>query len=170
MRFSATSILLASGCLSFGCLQDNVTEPTSSVRVVQAGWSFGFCIGPCRGDMGIEGVALSYRISDRTEQQVFAINRGRLTASGAARIDTLAQALPADLLDQYGCPDCADGGASYFVVDRESGSERTEYEHGNPPPELAAIDGYLASVMEALRECRVTPDLTPEPGCTPQPS
>lgn len=162
--------LLAPGWIS-GCVQDRATEPTSfSAVVVEAGWSFGFCIGPCRGDLDVEEVALSYRISDRTGQQAIVMNRASLTAQGAARLSTLAAALPPDLLDRYGCPDCADGGASYLVVARESVSERTEYEHGNPPPELAAIDAFLESLMAALRECRATPDLTPEPACTPLPS
>jgi hypothetical protein len=157
----------AFGFLSIGCVQDTATSP--SVRIAEAGWSFGFCLGPCRGDLTLEGEALSLRIADRTGNQVFAVNRGRLTPQGSARLSGLAAALPADLLERYGCPDCADGGASWLTVAGESGTKRTEYEYGNPPSELAAIDELLASVMGALRQCRATSDVTLEAGCTPVP-
>lgn len=154
--------------LSFSCTQDTLTS--SSARIVEAGWSFGFCLGPCRGELDLDGEALALRVTDRTGNQVIAQNRGRLTSRGSARLAGLAASLPEGLLESYGCPDCADGGASWLTVARESGTRRTEYEYGNPPPELAAADEFLASVMQALRECRETSDLTLEAGCTPVPS
>lgn len=157
----------AIGLLSIGCVQDTATS--ASVRIPDAGWSFGFCLGPCRGDLTLEGEALSLRIADRTGNEVFAVNRGRLTSRGSARLSGLAAALPQDLLERYGCPDCADGGSSWLTVARESGTKRTEYEYGNPPSELAAVDELLASVMGALRQCRETSDVTLEAGCTPVP-
>jgi hypothetical protein len=150
---------------SLTCAQD--TPTSASPRVVEAGWSFGFCIGPCRGELDIEGEALALRVTDRTGSQVTAVNRGRLTASGAARLAGLGASLPADLLETYGCPDCADGGASWLTVARDSATRRSEYEYGNPPAELASADGLLKSVMEALGDCRATADVTIEAGCTP---
>jgi hypothetical protein len=158
---------VAIGCLSIGCIQDTATS--ASVRIAEAGWSFGFCLGPCRGDLTLEGEALSLRIADRAGTQVFAVNRGRLTSRGSAALSGLAASLPPDLLERYGCPDCADGGASWLTVARESGTKRTEYEYGNPPSELTAVDELLASVMGALRECRATSEVTLETGCTPVP-
>jgi len=154
--------------LAISCAQDSPTS--SSARIVEAGWSFGFCIGPCRGELQLDGEASALRVTDRTGNEVFAQNRGRLTSRGSARLLGLAASLPEDLLERYGCPDCADGGASWVTVARESGTRRTEYEYGNPPPELAATDEFLSSVIQALRECRQTADLTLEAGCTPVPS
>jgi hypothetical protein len=117
----------------------------------------------------LAGDQLTYEVSSRTGDQVFASNRGQLTSSGAARLESLASGLPEELQETYGCPDCADGGASFLTVVRDSESLRTEYEYGNPPAELSAIDGFLKGVMDALGECRATADLTPEGSCTPLP-
>lgn len=150
---------------SLSCVEDGPTS--SSSRIMGAGYSFGFCIGPCRGDLTLEGEVVSLRVTDRTGSQVLATNRGRLTSGGMARLAAAAESLPDDLLERYGCPDCADGGASWLSVARETGTRRTEYEYGNPPSELSAADALLASVMEALRQCRQTSDVVPEAGCTP---
>jgi hypothetical protein len=150
---------------TISCAQD--TPTSASPRITEAGYSFGFCIGPCRGELHIDGEALALRVTDRTGSQVIAQNRGRLTSSGSARLAGVAASLPAELLETYGCPDCADGGASWVTVARDSASRRSEYEYGNPPAELAAADGFTTALMEALRECRQTPEVTIEAGCTP---
>ena len=150
---------------TLSCAQDSPTA--SSARVVDAGSSFGFCIGPCRTELQLSGESLAVRVTDRTGNQAIAQNRGRLTSRGSARLAGLSASLPDNLLEQYGCPDCADGGASWLTVARESGTRRTEYEYGKPPSELAAMDEFLASVIQALRECRETSDVALEAGCTP---
>ena len=158
-------MLGALALFTISCAQD--TPTSASPRITEAGWSFGFCLGPCRGELGIDGEALALRVTDRTGSQVLAQNRGRLTSSGSARLAGVGASLPAELLETYGCPDCADGGASFVTVARDSASRRTEYEYGNPPAELAAADSFLTAVMEALRDCRPTPEVTLEAGCTP---
>jgi hypothetical protein len=143
------------------------TPAAPSARIVDAGWSFGFCLGPCRGELTLDGEALALRITDRTGNEVLAVNRGRLTSQGSSRLAGVEATLPANLTDRYGCPDCADGGASYVTVARAEGTRKSEYEYGNPPAELAAADTFLTSVMQALRECRATTDVTLQTGCTP---
>jgi hypothetical protein len=153
-------------CIAFGSLACMEEAPTSSsTQVLDAGWSFGFCIGPCISELGISSEVLTLRVSDR-QRNVIAENRGRLTAQGSARLSAIAAALPADLAEQYGCPDCADGGASWVTVVRGGSSRRTEYEHGNPPPQLQAADELLSSWINALRECRAIPEMTLLAGCT----
>jgi hypothetical protein len=163
---NSTRLLLGTlAVLVVSCVQDSPTA--SSERVVEAGSSFGFCIGPCRSELALSGEALALRVTDRTGSEVIAQNRGRLTSGGSARLAGLSASLPDDLLERYGCPDCADGGASWVTIARDSGTRRTEYEYGKPPSELAAMDEFLASVMQALRECRGTSDVTLEAGCSP---
>jgi hypothetical protein len=151
----------------FGGCADNALSPSPSAAVVEAGWSFGFCLGPCRGMLQLNGSELTYRVSDRTGSPVLAENRGRLTSVGASRLQSLAAALPDDLLDTYGCPDCADAGAAYVVLSRESATERADYEYPAPPPDLAPLDAFLKGIMEALGECRPSSDVTIAPGCDP---
>jgi hypothetical protein len=94
-------------------------------------------------------------------------SRGRLTASGAARLAALTSALPDRLQDTYGCPDCADAGAAYVVVSRNGSGRRSEYEYPSPPGELASLDAFLKSVMDALAQCTPTPDVALEGPCSP---
>src|SRR5574341_1491556 len=101
--YRCRSLAGALALFSISCAQESLTS--SSTRIVEAGWSFGFCIGPCRGELAIDGGSLSLRVTDRTGNQVIATNRGRLTSRGSARMAGLAATLPEDLLDQYGCPD-----------------------------------------------------------------
>jgi hypothetical protein len=103
-------IVGALALFSLSCTQDTLTS--SSARIVEAGWSFGFCLGPCRGELDLDGDAIALRVTDRTGNQVIAQNRGRLTSQGSARLAGVAASLPEELLETYGCPDCADGGAS----------------------------------------------------------
>ncbi len=37
------------------------TEPPPFAEVTQAGWSFGFCNGPCRGELDLSSLSLTYR-------------------------------------------------------------------------------------------------------------
>ncbi|MGH9460449.1 MAG: hypothetical protein ACRD1X_04495 [Vicinamibacteria bacterium] len=169
VRQSSRYIVFALALVAVGCAQSSTSGPSSSVRVAEAGWSFGFCMGPCRGQLALAGAQLTYEVSSRTGDQVFASNRGQLTSQGATRLEYLASGLPEELQETYGCPDCADGGASFLAFVRERESLRTEYEYGNPPAALSAIDGFLKEVMDALGECRATADVTPEGSCTPLP-
>jgi hypothetical protein len=158
-------LLGALALLAISCAQESPTA--SSERVVEAGTSFGFCIGPCRSELVLSGETLALRVTDRTGSEVLAQNRGRHTTGGSARLAGLSASLPDDLLERYGCPDCADGGASWVTIARDTGTRRTEYEYGNPPSELAAMDEFLSGLIQALRECRETSDVALESGCTP---
>jgi hypothetical protein len=151
------------------CAAETNSGPSASVRVVEAGWSFGFCLGPCRGALRIDGAELTYRVSDRTGDEVFATNGGSLTARGRATLEALAGALPESLLPTYGCPDCADAGAAYVLVERGDETKRSDYEYPNPPPELAALDAFLKATMESLGTCQATGDVTLGPGCQATP-
>jgi hypothetical protein len=153
------------GLFAASCADQGVSTPSTSI--VEAGWSFGFCIGPCRGTLEVTGDAVTLRVTDRTGNQTLAGNAARLTGRGSARLAGAAAALPKDMEERYGCPDCADGGASFILVLRQGAARRTEYEYGNPPSELAEADAVLADLIQALRECRQSSDLTIEPGCVP---
>lgn len=153
-----------------GCGEtETVSAPSTPTRLVEAGWSFGFCLGPCNGRLIVENDALAYRVTSRTGDQLFADNRGRLTSSGAARLAGLVAALPETLQDTYGCPDCADAGAAYVVVSREDASERSTYEYPSPPAALASLDAFLKDLWEALGQCVPSGDVALDGACSPLP-
>lgn len=164
---------LLSGCallLAYGCGEKGASAPSPAVRVPEAGYSFGFCLGPCNGVLEIDGEALTHVVANREGDQVLASNEGSLTSGGAARLAALAAELPEELQDTYGCPDCADAGAAYVVVNRpDAAPMRVDYEYPNPPAELAALDAFLKSVMNALGTCQATSDVVLESTCSPVP-
>jgi hypothetical protein len=149
------------------CSDETATRPSPSAHVVEAGWSFGFCVGPCRGALQVQRQELEYRISSRDGSSVLGLNRGRLTASGAARLAALSAALPPGLQESYGCPDCADAGAAYVVLSRDGANRRSSYEYPRPPAELASLDAFLKAVMDALARCAPTPEVTLSGQCSP---
>lgn len=147
------------------CGSETSSSPSTTVRIDEAGWSFGFCLGPCRGELQLDDTGLTYRVTDRTGGQQFAANRGSLTSQGKATLDSLASALPESLLETYGCPDCADAGAGFLVITRDNEAMRTTYELPSPPSVLASTHAFLRSVMDALGGCMATDDVTLETGC-----
>lgn len=151
------------------CGEESATAPSGGAQLVEAGWSFGFCLGPCRGVLSLSGDELSYQVTDRTGEQLLAESQGALSSSGSTRLKTLLAALPVELLAQYGCPDCADAGAAWVVVQRGSSGQRSDYEYPNPPSEVAALDAFLRDVMQALGDCRSSPDVIVAGGCVPLP-
>lgn len=162
-------ILFCLGVVTFlltGCGDDAMSAPSSTVRLLETGWSFGLCLGPCNGTLDVDGRALSYLVESRTGE-LFADNRGELTSTGVSRLRSILAALPKELLDTYGCPDCADAGAAYVVVSRDGSSQRSHYEYPSPPRELAALDAFLKDVMDALGSCEATADAAPSGTCTP---
>ncbi len=91
---------------------------------------------------------------------------GTLTALGHGRARAIAGGLVAVGLEaRYGCPDCADGGASRVTLRRLGAVSEHVYEFGNPPPELVDADGLVQGLIDALRRCEDSPDITVDPGC-----
>lgn len=161
--------ILVAVALSIGCEEEGTSAPSPAVRLVEAGWSFGFCLGPCNGTLLLDGDTLDYRVRNREGDQVLASAEARLTSSGSARLASLVAGLPEALRDVYGCPDCADAGAAYVVLSREGMTRRSNYEYPSPTVELAALDSFLKSVMDALGRCASTPDVTITGSCSPAP-
>jgi hypothetical protein len=136
--------------------------------VTRAGWSFGFCLGACRGDLTIDGRELDYRLSDRSGEQTLARAAGALTSAGRSRLNELAAALGSVPLEEvYGCPDCADGGAAWLELQRETVTASTRYEYRRPPPPLESLDAFLREVMGALETCVATGAVALSPACEP---
>jgi hypothetical protein len=163
LRLAVLSLMILAGC------GEDAATPSPTTRLVEAGWSFGFCLGACNGVLMLNGDDLSYQVTSRERDQVFAQTVGELTSTGAARLNALVGDLPTQLLERYGCPDCADAGAAYVVVERDSSGRRSEYEYPNPPGELAGLDTFLRELMDALGSCRSTAEVTVAGSCVPLP-
>ncbi|HSF19707.1 MAG TPA: hypothetical protein VLK65_29570 [Vicinamibacteria bacterium] len=161
--------ILFAGVLAIRCNDEGALAPSSATRLLEAGWSFGFCLGPCNGTLSIQNGTLDYRVTDREGNRVLASSHGRLTADGSSRLSTVLSDIPGQLDEVYGCPDCADAGAAYVILNRDGVSQRTAYEYPNPPAELAALDEFLKEVMDALGACQSTAQVAIEGECSPVP-
>jgi hypothetical protein len=158
-----------SAALIAGACAQNVSTSSPLGALTAAGWSFGLCLGPCQAELDVSGEELTYVVKDRTGTTVFAQNRGQLTPRAVSRLNDLVAALPADLPATFGCPDCADGGLGYLTIARPGETRRSDYEYPNPPSELAALDGFVKGVMDAIGACHTTTDVVLLGDCTPVP-
>jgi hypothetical protein len=140
--------------------QVRVGEPSghpTTLSLGGAGWSFGMCLGFCHADLVVDGDDLVLVGRDRELEVPLFENRGSLTAEGRAALDAALAALGDAVLEPvYGCPDCADGGASYLTLVRDGQASRHDMEHGAPPPELAELDALATTLIDALQACQST--------------
>jgi hypothetical protein len=128
--------------------------PGDGDQLTGAGWSFGMCAGTCRADLVLDRDDLVLTGSDPAGAPLIE-TRATLTAEGRAALDAALAALGDTPLEpQYGCPDCADGGATYLVLARDGESTRHDMEFGNPPPELAGLAALSSALIDAMRACR----------------
>lgn len=146
--------------------------------------SFGFCAGACRFALEVQptdaasprecdGVTLS--ISGTRDTDPSWVNRGLLTPAGHAAVRAQARALVGEpLQERYGCPDCADGGASRLSLRRPAagvpdGVETlVVYEYRNPPSVLLQADAVLQTILDGLLSCERTAYAEPLAGCRPR--
>jgi hypothetical protein len=151
-------------------------EPAAESVLLGARRSFGECAGACTFELVIGAglgacseVALS--ISGPGAPDPLAMNRGDLTSAGVFRTRRLAELLEGvELAPTYGCPDCADGGASRLFLRRQGVESMHDYDFMDPPAVLADADAFLQGLIDALRSCQGNDSLTPAADCTASPS
>jgi hypothetical protein len=143
------------GRVTVGTASTPGASPTPTMSsLVGAGWSFGMCAGFCVADLVIDGDRLVLTGAGHRPEETLFENHGSLTPAGRTRIDDALQALGDTPLEPvYGCPDCADGGAAYLSINRDGVASRHETEFGDPPAELAELDAFAKSLIDALQQC-----------------
>lgn len=134
-------------------------DQTRDAVLVGASKAFGECQGDCRFELTLSKgtrcdradlVISAYGVGDPSRT-----NHGVLTPVGHAAIRERVAELGDSLLQEtYGCPDCADGGASGVTVMRGDQTTATLYEYGNPPPVLAPLDELAQAIIYALQTCQ----------------
>ena len=122
-------------------------------NLLASGWSFGECMGACKADLVFEGASLQFTQTG-WDGTVYQHAKGLLTTGAAAELEALLIVLEdAPLKDVYGCPDCADGGASYITLMRKGVTTTHKYEYGKPPMVLADLDELVSAAALALKTC-----------------
>jgi hypothetical protein len=135
---------------------------------VAAGWSFGMCGGYCTADLVLAGGSLTLVGGGWTSDEPFHQHRGTLTARGHELLAAAVAGLSGlELESVYGCPDCADGGAAYLMLDRDGVSSRHDMEFGRPPQELAGLYGLAMAMIDSLETCRPDEMVVVAADCVP---
>lgn len=132
---------------------EDVPPPSGPTTLVEAGWSFGECMGPCVGSVVFEGAKVTLTVQD-WNMTALHVAHGILMTDAAAALEQLLAALDtAPLQAVYGCPDCADGGAFHVALNRNGVDSKHVYEYGQPPEVLKDLDQLVKAVIDALRNC-----------------
>lgn len=133
-----------------------------------AGWSFGFCMGYCITELDIDADELTLTGRSHADESPLYVNRGSLTPEGRARLDeALATLDGAELEEVYGCPDCADGGATYLEIVRGGETLHVEMEFGQPPESLAHLYAVAMSLIDSFEACQAGPLVEIDDDCSP---
>lgn len=146
----------------------SIGEELVSGALVGAGWSFGMCGGYCWIDLVLAEDLVQVTGGGWTSDEPLFVNRGTLTGKGRSRLTAAITELGGALLDDvYGCPDCADGGSSYLVLDRGGVVSRHDMEYGWPPEVLAELQGLALAIIDSLEACRSDDLVTVDEECDP---
>jgi hypothetical protein len=147
-------------------------------RIAAARRSFGECRGECdfrliidRADATGENECDTVMLEIRGwfPGPCLRTNSGVLTPQGHRLARELAKGLVGEQLDDvYGCPDCADGGASSVTLRRGGVSSSHQYECGSPPDRLTEVDEFTSGLIDALSACASHDNILVDQGCTPR--
>lgn len=136
--------------------------------LVGAGWSFGMCGGYCNADLVVERDGLTLTGREQMTDETLFVNRGTLTVEGLDRIGAELERLNDVPLDPvYGCPDCADGGASYLTLSRRGLTARHDMEFGRPPEVIAGLHSLTMAMISSLETCRSSDLVSVADDCAP---
>lgn len=117
--------------------------------VIQAGTSFGKCLGYCQSELEIQGTAVSYKQSGWDAGHRNLPDRLYTDSISVDEWDALVEALDwqvfTELDSVIGCPDCADGGAEWLDITYFGQKHRVTFDYG---AEVTPIQTFLAKVRE----------------------
>lgn len=134
----------------------DATVVSGTVQVVGAGWSFGECMGLCKGEAKLEGAKVVLTLTSWDGKTPAEDHHGLLTTGAAAQLDdATAKLTGATLQDIYGCPDCADGGAAWVKLQHGDVTTLHTYEFGKPPAVLQGVAAVIAPALATLRDCKI---------------
>lgn len=137
------------------CQTSELVKPFSDeIKQINSGQSFGMCMGKCYNELLITDNKLVLKQIERKERggetvtHEFTENNS-LTAVKPSLL-TISKSDFLSLEDQYGCPDCADGGAEWLEIEFNDGkTKKVTFEYGG------TIKGF-ESIVSTLREERLS--------------
>ena len=166
----------ACGAHEYLCL-DAPTEcgtTANQFAITGGGKSFGQCMGECQYTFSVQldntGACAnaSLEVCGWGADGCTRTNIGHFTPLGNALLSGLATELMGHTLeDVYGCPDCADGGASQIALVMDTVNQTISYEYRNPPEILRRVDAFATSIIDALNMCTSNANVIVANSCQP---
>lgn len=157
--------LCLASCASDGSGSSATFTIESTVLVAGGGYA-GECSGYCRLDIELSGDGRIVGTRGSWGELPDVVNSGSLTAAGRSELAQIVQLLDGvTLSEQYGCPDCNDGGASFVVLMHNGSRVRSTYESAKPPGPLADTDDFLRSLRLAVIGCESSARITIAADC-----
>jgi len=147
--------------MAFSCEDKTTLQPVNdSIVRLKSGQSFGMCMGKCYNELIVENNSV-------TLKQIELKERGGNKETIQHRDNTHLNRIIAELGDfpkekflkldeQYGCPDCADGGAEWLEVQFTDGtSHHVKFEYGSAPEGfeeiISSLRTYRLSLMDKYK-------------------
>jgi hypothetical protein len=148
-------------------------EPSyiSRPRLVEAGWSGGFCMGPCLGSVVFSGrsIDLTATITGpgaRTKRRISAA----LTERGIEHLgDVLSAARVPDHDTTFSRKGIVDAASGWLVLANERGAKTRHsfYPESEPPAQFARLHEFTRAVVDRMAACGDSPDLRTTRPCVP---
>ncbi len=144
--------LLFLALAGFFCNCERTTTELTIERFETATY-FGECMGTCYESFVFEEGVFAW------EQRSYINGTIQSTCQGGQEEDIWAEwqnlidfLVMENLEEVIGCPDCADGGATYIELTQNGESKRVTFETGNPPPALELLHERMNAAMEEIRD------------------
>jgi hypothetical protein len=164
----ALLVLLPTACVIVETDDGGDGSDGDGIAIVSASLEFSECSGYCRTEIAIDGAQVLATLTAREELDPLE-NRGRLTAEGRDQLADLALELAGrELQSRYGCPDCADGGASSIELRVGDDVSAHRYMYDRPPDVLAEVHVVVDDLVEALWTCQSSALVQVSTSCTPR--
>ncbi len=119
--------------------------------------SFGECLGECAFRIERNQDDPSQLLYDACDYQEMSCERSVVLSLNDEGMALLQQAhrefRGPTLEEEYGCPDCADGGATLVRLQSSDALTEHEYEYSNPPSVFESLDALMLDVHVAMYDC-----------------
>jgi hypothetical protein len=138
--------------LIVGCDKSESGNIVSEYDYIAYGTSFGMCLGYCQHSFKITALEIEFEQrgwnldgelpaitrTEKIDNKYWNILNKGIDYNNFFQLDTI-----------YGCPDCADGGAEWIEIGKDSVVHKITFEYRNEPTEVSNFIGYLRTYLVA---------------------
>jgi hypothetical protein len=134
--------------------------------------SFGECLGECAFRIERNQDDPQQILFDACDYQEMSCERSvvlELNDEGMLLLQEAQREFRGPTLEErYGCPDCADGGATLVRLESSDGITEHEYEYSTPPSVFESLDALMLDIHVAMDDCSAGAYFSVVGECTPR--